>query len=454
MSNNKNISWMDETLVGGGKSKGPYRDVFLKAYGVVLHSSQFRRLSHKTQLLLNTSSDYARTRLTHSLEVSQISIELSRFFLEIISENKGCNLDEEFKRSFEYLTATSCLIHDIGHPPFGHAGEKILENLTKKYNSDTFDANKQNIRLLLGSDFRKHFSVPYCLVDAVMKYKGSTQRGCCYETEKEKVKKILEKTGLEELRHPSCYLMEAADDIAYLCGDIEDAIKHAILSHTEIKEITHELFPESLTFGDSCLEKRKKDLLEVFKFNSRDLDGFPKKFSSSLMKVLVAHVFQVLENVFSKNEQKNIKLDEIPKIMNKKVEEINFCGEGHNLLYCESLGVLLKKLKTVIYNDKILKFNGIVEPEYFSGKIIEDLFEELMTLKELSSDNFNRNKLFLMLPYHVQEKIKKFLKNNHTRIKEDDLVRVVCDYISGMTDRYAINFWEKIKTPMALKKVS
>ena len=139
------------------------RDPFLKAYGVVIHSSQFRRLSHKTQVYLNTHSDYARTRLTHSIEVSQIGIQLARVFNESIFKKQN----RDFKIKFEYLTATTCLAHDIGHPPFGHSGEERLKELAGDVG---FNANKQNVRLLLGSPpFREAFSVPYCLVDAVMK---------------------------------------------------------------------------------------------------------------------------------------------------------------------------------------------------------------------------------------------------------------------------------------------
>ena len=101
----------------------------------IIHSSSFRKLKHKTQVFIFNEGDYFRTRLTHSLEVAQIARTISR----------SMNLNEDYAE-------TVALAHDLGHPPFGHAGEKVLNNLMKKY--DGFDHNEQTIRLLTNLEER------------------------------------------------------------------------------------------------------------------------------------------------------------------------------------------------------------------------------------------------------------------------------------------------------------
>jgi len=127
-----------------------------------------------------------------------------------------------------------CLAHDIGQAPFGHKGESTLPLLTKQQTGVKFEANKQNVRLLVGSPARKPLEVTCTLVDDIMKYKDKSEfpdkGGGFYPSEKSIVEDIVKETGTgNESRHPACYLMEAADDIAYLAGDTEDALKMEVL---------------------------------------------------------------------------------------------------------------------------------------------------------------------------------------------------------------------------------
>lgn len=167
------IKWMSVLSV---KDDRPLKTVkertpFLRGYGAIVHSSQFRRLSHKTQVFLNPNFDYVRTRLTHSLEVSQIGRQLAKILCRNIFFKKYAanGIEGDFHIDFEELVATACLAHDIGQAPFGHSGERQLDKLLESYDLQ-FDANKQNIRLLVGSEARDSLDVPYALVGAVMKY--------------------------------------------------------------------------------------------------------------------------------------------------------------------------------------------------------------------------------------------------------------------------------------------
>ena len=127
-----------------------------------------------------------------------------------------------------------------------------------------------------------------------------------------------------------------------------------------------------------------------------------------------------------------------------------------NILYCDndrtnSIGREIEKLKKEIYDKKIKSLKFMCEREYPAKKLINDLFSAFMKeLKPLNKDNVDNNQLFLMLPEHVQSRIQNHLENNSDN-KEQLLARSVCDYISGMTDRYAIYFWQRMRTPIALE---
>ena len=240
------------------------RSEFLIDYGTIIHRSQFRRLSNKAQVYLNPFIDYPRTRLTHSIEVEQIGRELSRFFThKLLDKFNFSNSDQStFSQDFEDLVAASCLAHDIGQAPFGHRGEKVLKKLMGQSgvsDINCFDANKQNIRLLLGNTSRKPYEVTCSLVDAVMKYKSlvfqkETKFPGYYKFEEEPLKKLFSISETHEVRHPACYIMEASDDIAYISSDIQDALKLKLITREEVLNLLENIeLPQSL----ADLDKRK-----------------------------------------------------------------------------------------------------------------------------------------------------------------------------------------------------
>lgn len=430
------------------------RNAFLRCYGAIIHSSQFRRLSHKTQVHLNPNFDFVRTRLTHSLEVSQIGRQLARIFINELnlesSEYSTNGIKSDFSRDFEELTATACLSHDIGQAPFGHAGEKKLSNIIEAVDSSLrFDANKQNIRLLVGSEARDAYDVPYCLVDSLMKYKNEEmfggEKGASYEEEKKDIDKILAETGLTTMRHPACSLMEAADDIAYLCGDIEDGIKHKLISKSELLKLLEKI--PVLDGSYNCMAIGWEAIIEDDWVN-------PQKITNYLIKAFISHCNKTLK-AFNLDQTN---LDDLPEYFENKIKDCHNNDEKLNLLYCDTdasdnLGQAICELKGIIYKEHILKSPKLNEAEFFSEKILENLFNEFFALKSLSSKEIRKNKLFSLFPSHVQEKVKD-LFDNKTKDNDKIFARLIVDYISGMTDRYAIYFWEKINSPQSLKLVS
>ena len=430
------------------------RSPFLRGYGSIIHRSQFRRLSDKTQVYIHRKTDYLRTRLTHSIEVEQIGRQLARIFcveLGVKSYLVDGQQRENFYQDFEDLTASACLIHDIGHPPFGHTGEEALQEITTEKNL-IFESNRQNIRLLLGSEIRRPYNVTYSLVDAVMKYKDGTFNDHSkkypgyYLEEKEKVEKIIETTKLRDIRHPICYLMEAADDIAYICGDLEDSIKLEQSNRIDKKELIEKL--KYLPF----IEQNENDWESCVENNFEDS---PYQITSCVMKTLVQHCYNVIKYLNLKEIFKD-KTDQFPLKLRDKIKQIQCENEKLNLLYCKSksndqVGDRIYQLKDWVYKEKILKSSLLAKECLSAQRIVRELFEVLfegLTKDLRKSSDFEKNLTFLILPSHIQKEIK---KSKTDRVK---IARWICDYISGMTNSFAISLWEQLYTPHTLKKDS
>ena len=191
------------------EKKNNLRNDFQRDRDRIIHSTAFRRLKHKTQVFVNTSGDHFRTRITHSLEVSQIARTLSKFF----------NLNED-------LSETLSLAHDLGHTPFGHAGEEALNNCMRNYGG--FDHNIQTIRIITILENRyydfKGLNLSFETLDGLIKHNGPVK-------DKKKFNKILgENFFKNKINFSSNSSLEAqiasiSDDIAYNSHDLEDGLK-------------------------------------------------------------------------------------------------------------------------------------------------------------------------------------------------------------------------------------
>ena len=187
----------------------------------IIHSTAFRRLKHKTQVFVNTSGDHYRTRITHSLEVSQIARTLSKVF----------KLDED-------LSETLSLAHDLGHTPFGHAGEEALNECMK--NSGGFDHNIQTLRIvtLLENKYYnfKGLNLSIETLDGLIKHNGPVK-------DKDKLNNILgknffkKKIDLSASPSMEAQIASISDDIAYNSHDLEDGLKAKLFSLKDISNI-------------------------------------------------------------------------------------------------------------------------------------------------------------------------------------------------------------------------
>ena len=203
------------------EKKTNLRNDFQRDRDRIIHSTAFRRLKHKTQVFVNTSGDHFRTRITHSLEVSQIARTLSKYF----------NLNED-------LSETLSLAHDLGHTPFGHAGEEALNYCMSKYGG--FDHNIQTIRIVTILENRYYnfngLNLSFETLDGLVKHNGPVR-------EINKFNKILGKNFFKnKINFSANTSLEAqiasiSDDIAYNSHDLEDGLKSNLFKLNDLKNI-------------------------------------------------------------------------------------------------------------------------------------------------------------------------------------------------------------------------
>lgn len=242
--------------------KGDSRNEFQRDYHRIIQSASFRRLQDKTQVFPLDKSDFVRTRLTHSLEVSSFAKSLGQMiFQNIIKFKQDSEITEEIKDKICSVLECAGLIHDIGNPPFGHFGEETIRAWFKnnlpniKYNGKEitnilseqmlndlyhFEGNAQALRLLTKLHFlvdEHGMNLNFTLLNTIIKYPVSSieinkksenikeHKMGYYSAEKELFEEITSATGAVDCRHPLAFILEAADDIAYKTADIEDAVK-------------------------------------------------------------------------------------------------------------------------------------------------------------------------------------------------------------------------------------
>ena len=251
------------------EKKTNLRNDFQRDRDRIIHSTAFRRLKHKTQVFVNTSSDHFRTRITHSLEVSQIARTLSKYF----------NLNED-------LSETLSLAHDLGHTPFGHAGEEALNICMKNYGG--FDHNIQTLRIITILENRyydfKGLNLSIETLDGLIKHNGPIKNMT-------KINKILGKNFFKKKINFTlnssleAQIASISDDIAYNSHDLEDGLK------SNLFDLNHLI---NIPVLGKIISKHKKKL----KKNSIDL----------VIRQIIREIINEMVSDVIKTTKKNIKL--------------------------------------------------------------------------------------------------------------------------------------------------
>jgi len=349
------------------ESKNNIRSPFQRDRDRIVHSTSFRRLKHKTQVFVNTEWDHYRTRLTHSMEVSQISRTIARTL----------NLNED-------LCETLSLAHDLGHTPFGHAGEDVLDECAKDIGG--FDHNIQTLRIVTLIEEKyysyKGLNLTIETLDGLIKHNGPIHNTLRFDKIL-KINNFKNKINFSRFPHLESQVSSISDDIAYNNHDIEDGIRAGLFSVNEIIEIPffYELFGKN-------------------KRNNRQIKE--KIIISQMIRESINHM--VVDVI--KNAKKNMNLYKI-----KTINDVYRCS---NPIVCFSK--YMEEADSQIKNflkERMYKNKKVIKKTNEGKKIIENLYYKI---------NKNPKKYIS----------KDLLKNN---LKQ----RVVIDFIAGMTDRFAIN---------------
>ncbi len=363
------------------KSKGRFfnekkthlRSDFQRDRDRIIHSTAFRRLKHKTQVFVNTTGDHFRTRITHSLEVAQIARTLSKFF----------NLNED-------LCETLSLAHDLGHTPFGHAGEEALNDCMKRFGG--FDHNIQTLRTILFLENRyyefKGLNLTIETLDGLIKHNGPIKN-------LKKFKKILginyfkNKINFTESPSLEAQIASISDDVAYNSHDLEDGLKSNLFYLSDL---------ENIPILNKIVIKHKKKLKDY------SLDLVIRQIVREIINEMVEDLIITTQKNLKKNKIKNLK------------------------------DVLKSKYPVVTFSNKMRKFDK---------RIKSFLRANMYYNSKVKSNTNDGKKIIRKLFFSIRKNPDKYI--NVSKYDKTNVARSICDFIAGMTDRYAINLYKKIK---------
>lgn len=344
-----------------------YRTAFQRDRDRIIHTTAFRRLEYKTQVFVITEGDYYRTRLTHTLEVAQIGRTIARAL--------GANED---------LVEAICLAHDLGHTPFGHAGEHALSELMSDHGG--FDHNRQSLRIVTTLERRfprfPGLNLTYEVREGMVKheteYDISDAQG--YDPEK--------RGNLE------AQIANVADETAYTAHDLDDGLRSGLLKTNQLQGLT-------------LWQKLK----EIVGWDAMELDDITRH--QIIRRLIGIEISDVLESTLLALETSGAK--SVDELQHLKKDVVVHSG---------SFSQMNHELKDFLFVNMYRHFR-VFRMQIKAEHILQDIFNAY-------TENPG------ILPAEVQE-----------RAKNGEFHRVICDYIAGMTDRFALDEHSRLFDPQA-----
>jgi len=411
------------------------RTQFQRDYDRLIFSSPFRRLQDKTQVFPLPGSIFVHNRLTHSLEVASVGRSLGNNISNRLLKHGIGNPD--LVSEIGSAVAAACLAHDLGNPPFGHSGEeaighyfsngdglKFKKDLTSSQWTDLtrFEGNANALRMLTHAFKGRRkggYAMTYTTIAAILKYPYESgikmKKYGYFQSEQATFEHIVQSLGLKLLdpdkgiyaRHPLVYLVEAADDICYQVMDIEDAHKLKILSYEETYDLLTGFFDEKTDANDF----RKID--DVFKevTDKNERMAFLRAKVIGKLVHLCTEIFwnnheQILKGTFTKGL-----IDHLTGTELRAMEE------------CKKTAFI-----------RIYKHPSVVEIEIAGYRILGTLLEEFIKAVTNPNDFYSK----MLLPFIPEQ----FATDENTPLYEK--IQSVLDFISSMTDVYALDLYKKI----------
>ena len=422
----------------------------------VVFSTPVRRLQDKTHVFPLELHDSVRTRLTHSLEVSSVARDLSQAAVRRL----GDRIPREYAHAISTIAATCALLHDVGNPPFGHAGERAIQDwFASKLRDDhrflgtlvekdgahvtylpdaqdfiQFDGNAQMVRLagrLQVLSDRHGLNLTFATLSAACKYVVSARDTCpgkhdrskpgFFETERELIEQVQEETGTGIARNPITYLVEAADDIVNVCIDLEDGVRKRVFRWPEmIQELErHGAGAEANALKAAAEADVEKSGLAGFTVE----DVFAQAFRTRLMAKLIPAVLNEFQHSY---------------------EAIMLGDYGHELVRRSDAAVLYNSCKEVIKR-RIFSSSEVLRLEIMGRKVIHDLLDlywEGVSPSTRDEKAFS-TKLYAIISDNYRHAFEQDLTRTYPKLPPEARqhylrLRLVCDQVAGMTDAHAV----------------
>ena len=413
------------------------RSEFKRDYDRLIFSSAFRRLQNKTQVFPLPGSIFVHNRLTHSLEVASVGMsignDISRRVIKKQPDQKDTLVEE-----IGTIVSAACLAHDLGNPPFGHSGEKAIQTffsegpglkikpmVSSEFWDDIthFEGNANAFRILTHRFKGRRqggFVMTYSMLASIVKYPfasslaGNHGKFGFFASEAESYKKIADELGiscksapgepLKYARHPLVYMVEAADDICYEIMDIEDSHKLKILSYAETEHLLLSFFDEDIQqkIRQRIIDEELTDENEKVVYMRASVIG---KLENECVAAFLAHEEEILAGTFEGSL-----IDHISERQKKAYKE---CEKTSYSKIYQSKPVLDIELSGYQIMATLMKVfvEAAVNPSRFYSK---QLLRRVSSQYDIENENL------------------------------EERIMAVLDYISGMTDIYALDIYQKI----------
>ncbi|MBQ2853306.1 MAG: deoxyguanosinetriphosphate triphosphohydrolase [Bacteroidales bacterium] len=416
--------------------KSDIRNAFQRDYDRIIFSNVFRRMQNKTQVFPLPGSKMVHNRLTHSLEVASVGRSIARTVVKKLSERYGNDIMSELY-DIDTIVSAACLAHDLGNPPFGHSGEetiscyfkegpgKDLQDLLPDYQwSDlvSFEGNANAFRQLTHQFAGRRqggMSLTYATLATLIKYPypshlPNKKKYNIFHSELDTFKKVMDGCKIKCLdeksmiyaRHPLSYMMEAADDICYLILDMEDAHKRGIVETEKIDNFFTSFFRNDETW----FFERKEILYKTITDNNERI--------AFLRATVINKLVDCISDVFI-NEYKVIMEGDFNKALISHLPDF----ENNALEKCRDFSLKNIYRHPVVVKIELTGFNVI-------GGLVDDFVQAVLNPNKTYS-----KKLMSLIPEQF-------------KTEKDDLysqLQVVLDYISNMTDLYAVQLYKDLR---------
>lgn len=413
------------------------RSEFKRDYDRLIFSSAFRRLQNKTQVFPLPGSIFVHNRLTHSLEVASVGMSIGNDISRRVIQKRP-ELKDTLVEEIGTIVSAACLAHDLGNPPFGHSGEKAIQTffsegpgqkiksmVSSEFWDDIthFEGNANAFRILTHRFKGRRqggFVMTYSMLASIVKYPfasclaGNHGKFGFFASEAESYRKIADELGifcksapgepLKYTRHPLVYMVEAADDICYEIMDIEDSHKLKILSFAETEHLLLSFFDEDIQqkIRQRIIDEELTDENEKVVYMRASVIG---KLENECVAAFLAHEEEILAGTFEGSL-----IDHISERQKKAYKE------------CEKISY-----------SKIYQSKPVLDIELSGYQIMATLMEVFIEAA-VNPSRFYSKQLLRRVSSQYD------IENENL----EERIMAVLDYISGMTDIYALDIYQKI----------